>query len=117
MKKTLLQFKTIAVLFTFAFCSQTFAGTNTWSGASGVNLNWSNQTNWISNSAPGANDEARFLNGGATNDGVTTTETVTTNTTVNRVWVGSTNLSHNILINPGVTLTVAGTNDNGFGPL
>src|SRR6185503_12683588 len=91
------------------------AGTNTWSGPSGGD--WSTPGNWTPAGPPGANDEARFFNPGAVPD-ATVDNIISANTTIQTLWIGQTNpANHNMQINAGVTLTVTGTNDNGYGPL
>jgi autotransporter-associated beta strand protein len=111
-------YRAAAALFAaFATAYVTNATTNTWSGAPNPASAWSTAGNWSPAGPPGANDDARFFNPGATNDLVSTSSIVTNNTTIRSLWFGQTNGFHNILINPGVTLTIAGTNDNGWGPL
>jgi len=96
-----------------------------WTGASGIDLNWSTPGNWSPAGPPGAADEARFLDAGSTNDNVSINNIVSTDITIERLWVGPTNgltdgsviAAHNLLINQSVTLTVRGTNDNGSGPI
>jgi hypothetical protein len=64
------------------------------------------------------NDLAQFSDTGSVGLGAATlTINVTSDTTVRNVWFGQTNLQHNMVIDAGVTLTIAGTNDNGWGPL
>jgi fibronectin-binding autotransporter adhesin len=92
------------------------AGTNAWS-ALGGDLFWSTTGNWSPNGPPGSNDEARFFNPGAVAD-TTVDIVVSASTNVQRLWFGQTNgPNQNMTINSGVTLTVSGTNDNGYGPL
>src|SRR6185503_7723933 len=62
-------------------------------------------------------DGARFFDPGAAPDAATVNITVSANTTIRSLWFGNTNGFHNMLIEPGVTLTVRGTNDNGYGRL
>jgi autotransporter-associated beta strand protein len=92
------------------------AATNTWSGAAG-NLIWHTAGNWLPSGPPGGNDDTLFFNSGATNGLGLASTVVTNNTAVRSVWVGPTNGIHNLVINSGATLTVAGTNHNGYGPL
>lgn len=96
-----------------------------WTGASGIDLNWSTPGNWSPAGPPGVADEARFLDAGSTNDNVSINNIVSADITIERLWVGPTNgvtdgsmiAAHNLLISPGMTLTVRGTNDNGSGPI
>jgi fibronectin-binding autotransporter adhesin len=97
-----------------ASCSVVLAGNFTWIGASGGD--WQTAGNWSPSGPPGTNDEARFFNAGAVAD-ATIDNVVSTDTTIQRLWIGQTNNIHNMGINAGVTLTIAGTNDNGWGPL
>jgi len=96
----------------------------TWSGASGTGLLWATAGNWTPGGPPGTLDEAQFSNPGATNDQALVSTVISASTTIERLWIGPTtglfnqpNPIHHILINPGVTLTVAGTAHNGNGPL
>src|SRR5262252_8342144 len=92
------------------------AGTNAWS-ALGGDLFWSTAGNWSPGGPPGSNDEARFFNPGVVAD-ATVDIVVSASTNVQRLWFGQTNgPNHNMMLNPGVILTVSGTNDNGYGPL
>ncbi|MDE3068484.1 MAG: hypothetical protein KGJ60_13185 [Verrucomicrobiota bacterium] len=90
--------------------------TNAWTGASGTDLNWSTPGNWTPAGPPGPNDDAIFLDQGATNDAVSINNIISADTTVESVWIAPTNGSttnteaFNTLIQPGVTLTVTGTN-------
>src|SRR5207248_8121045 len=91
------------------------AGTNAWSALGGDTF-WSTAGNWSPNGPPGANDEARFFNPGAVAD-TTPDIVVSASTNVQRLWFGQTNgPNDNMTLNSGVTLTVGGTNDNGYGP-
>jgi autotransporter-associated beta strand protein len=92
------------------------ASTNAWSAVGG-DLFWSTAGNWSPSGPPGPNDEARFFNPGAVAD-VTVDIVVSVSTNVQRLWFGQTNgPNHNMTINSNVTLTVSGTNDNGYGPI
>jgi autotransporter-associated beta strand protein len=94
------------------------AATNTWNFTGVPPGDWGTSGNWSPAVLPGPNDEARFFNPGSVSDTTTIDNVVSTNTTVQRLWIGQTNLpNHNLSINAGVTLTIAGTNDNGYGPL
>jgi autotransporter-associated beta strand protein len=83
----------------------------------GGDLLWSTPANWSPLGPPGPNDDARFFDPGAAPDTATVGNIVSVNSTVRSLWFGNTNGFHNMLIEPGVTLTVRGTNDNGYGRL
>ncbi len=95
------------------------AANKVWSAASGTDTNWSNAANWSPTGAPGTSDDALFFDPGATNENVDPTSVVDSSRTVHALRFGQTNNLeiHNLFISPGVTLSVVGTNDNGFGPL
>jgi autotransporter-associated beta strand protein len=88
-----------------------------WNGASGANLFWVTPGNWVTGGSPGINDDALFFDVGTTNENISPTSFVTANTTIRALRLGQTNGIHNLVINSGVTLTVTGTNHNGYGPL
>jgi len=117
MKKTSFIYWAAVALATVAVPRVINAATNYWSGASGVDTNWSTAGNWSPASVPGLNDDAIFFDTGGAVDNLTPSSAVTANTTISHLWVGQTNGFQNIQINAGVTLTIAGTNDNGWGPL
>src|SRR6185295_6019461 len=94
-----------------AITSVSHAATNTWTGPTGGD--WSTPGNWTPSGPPGTNDEARFYNTGAVPD-ATIDNIVSTDTTIQRLWIGQTNNILNLQINAGVTLTIGGTNDNGY---
>jgi autotransporter-associated beta strand protein len=107
--------RTVAVLSTLvALPHAGMAASLDWSG---VDLFWSAPAAWSPLGPPGANDDVRFFDSGAAPDAATINNTVSANTTIRSLWFGNTNGFHNMLIEPGVTLTVRGTNDNGFGRL
>jgi autotransporter-associated beta strand protein len=83
----------------------------------GGDLLWSTPANWSPLGPPGVNDDARFFDPGGAPDTATINNTVSADITVRSLWFGHTNGFHNTLIDPGVTLTVRGTNDNGYGRL
>ncbi len=93
------------------------AANSTWSGASGTDLFWSTAGNWSPSVVPATTNDALFFDQGAVNNETTFDNIVTNSMTVHALRLGQTNGIHNVFINPGVTLTVSGTNDNGFGPL
>src|SRR5260370_5770465 len=105
---------TTSIATSLAMARLASAANFTWSGPSGGD--WTNSSNWSPSGPPGTNDEARFFNPGAVAD-ATIDNVVSTNMTIQRLWVGQTNNIHNMAINSGVTLTIAGTNDNGWGAL
>ena len=72
----------IAILsLVFSPVTPAFAATQTWDGLGGNN-NWANGTNWVSGTAPVANDSLVFAG--------TTRLTTNNNTTANRVYAGIT---------------------------
>jgi autotransporter-associated beta strand protein len=83
----------------------------------GGDLLWPTPANWSPLGPPGPNDDARFFDPGGAPDANTVNNVVSVDTTVRSLWFGHTNGFHNMLIEPGVTLTLRGTNDNGFGRL
>src|SRR5690349_11158344 len=117
MKKHPYTFWAVAAVAMIAILPTANAATNTWTGTSGTDIFWPTPGNWNPSGPPGVGDEARFFNQGAVND-ATIDNIVTANTTIERLWIGQTNPpNHNMTINAGVTLTVMGTADNGYGPL
>src|SRR5437764_5286014 len=118
MKKHPLQHWAIAALAVFASTQilNLKAATNAWI-VGGSDILWATPGNWSPAGPPGAGDEARFFNPGAVSD-ATADNTVAADTTIERLWIGHTNPpNHNMTINAGVTLTISGTADNGYGPL
>jgi fibronectin-binding autotransporter adhesin len=92
------------------------AATNTWN-FTGSGGDWLTSGNWTPAGPPGVSDEARFFNAGAVAD-TSIDNIVSSNMTIQRLWIGQTNgPNHNLSINAGVTLSIIGTNDNGYGPL
>ncbi len=117
MKKHPTPYWAIAAITAIAITRTLNAATNTWTGTSGSDIFWSTPGNWSPSGPPGAGDQAQFFNQGAVND-ATADNVVTADTIIERLWIGQTNPpNHNFTINPGVTLTVQGTADNGYGPL
>jgi autotransporter-associated beta strand protein len=115
MKKHPLQHWAMTLLI-IASVQSLHAANKVWSAASGTDTNWSNGANW-NGGVPGITDTALFFDVGETNNNTNITGAVIANTTVNSLRLGDTNGIHNLFINPGVTLTVTGTNNNGFGLL
>lgn len=82
-----------------------------WSGA-GANKNWSTAGNWNGGTIPGVNDEVIFSQGGAQTS-LVTNSIVDVNTTIASLrfaLVDSKTNFQTVLINPGVTLNITGTN-------
>jgi autotransporter-associated beta strand protein len=120
MKKTsLYNYWAMAGLACFAITTSANAVTNTWTGTSGVDLRWVTAGNWSPSGQPNTTDTALFLALGTTNDNVSPSSIIDTSRTINALRLAETNGvgEHNLVINSGVTLTVAGTNQNGFGLL
>ena len=101
---------------------QTRADTNIWAGLSAETLNWSAPVNWSLNAVPTVNDTVVFGDaGGFTNaQGVVNNIVDSSITISNLVYSGRSNSVvlyndfHTTQINSGVTLSVAGTNQNLF---
>jgi hypothetical protein len=81
-------------------------------------INWSDPTNWFLTPVPAPVDTAYFDNTGesASPGAVAVDNIVDENLTVLALWYAETNSDevygwHNTVINPGVTLTIVGTND------
>ncbi len=115
MKNRSQQFRTVlALAIQIAMVQLASAAPFNFAGPSGAD--WLLPASWSPAGPPGANDEARFFNPGAVAD-ATIDAIVSSNLTIQRLWIGQTNNIHNIGINAGVTLTISGTDDNGWGPL
>jgi len=115
MKAKLPTFRVLApLLAVVAFVHSVNAATNIWTGPSGGD--WSTPGNWTPSGPPGSADEARFFDPGAVAD-ATLDNIVSVNTFIQRLWIGQTNNVHNMGINAGVTLSIVGTDDNGYGVL
>src|SRR6188474_1930439 len=99
MKKGLEYLHTLAcIVVSIAFAPLAGAATFDWSGASGLDLFWVTPGNWSPSGPPGTSDDARFFNPGAVAD-ATIDSTLTTSTTVQRLWFGQTNgPNHNLMI-------------------
>ncbi|HXI72295.1 MAG TPA: autotransporter-associated beta strand repeat-containing protein [Verrucomicrobiae bacterium] len=120
MKKNSPQLATKIVLAAGLLAAQVVQGANsTWSGASGTDLFWSTAGNWSPSGVPATTNDALFFDAGASNDIISTSSIISANQTIRALRFGQTNAAeiHNLFINSGVTLTVAGTNSNGYGPL
>jgi len=100
----------IAVLTAVFTAQPSSAATNVWSGASGTDLLWATPSNWSPAGPPSTLDDAQFFDPGAALDLSAPNNIVAQNRTIQSLWYGQTNGFHYTLINPGVTLTVSGTN-------
>jgi autotransporter-associated beta strand protein len=109
----------VVVMAVMALANPAPAANSTWSGASGTGLLWSTAGNWSPSGSPGVNDTAQFFDNGATNavGSAAIDNEVSANKTIQYLWLSQTNGIHNMQIDSGVTLTVAGTNYNGYGPI
>src|ERR1019366_5103855 len=76
----------------------------------GVNGNWSNPGNWSPSGAPGSSNDVQFSDLGLVGSAGTVDNTVDAAFTLGSLTHGQTNNYHTTLINPGLTLTVNGTN-------
>src|ERR1035441_7491671 len=76
----------------------------------GVNGNWSNPGNWSPSGAPGSSNDVQFSDLGLIGSAGTVDNTVDAAFTLGSLTYGQTNNYHTTLINPGLTLTVNGTN-------
>jgi hypothetical protein len=76
----------------------------------GVNGNWSNPGNWSPSGAPGSSNDVQFSDLGLVGSAGTVDNTVDAAFTLGSLTYGQTNNYHTTLINPGLTLTVTGTN-------
>ena len=117
MKKTLLKLRWMTC-FTVIATTQLLHGANVpWNGASGANLFWNTSGNWLTRAAPERAMTRSSFYAGTTNDNFSINSEITANTTVHALRLGQRNGNHNLQIDSGVTLTVTGTNHNGYGPL
>ena len=117
MKKTSLLLCSLTALMIVVTAHYANGANDPWNGSSGVDLFWLTPGNWVAGGPPGLSDDALFFDVGTTNDNISPTSIVTANTTIHALRLGQTNGIHNLIINSGVTLTVSGTNHNGYGPL
>jgi fibronectin-binding autotransporter adhesin len=107
MRKVTLHLRALGLLaissFTISFAS---AATFYWSGASGVDQNWSTSGNWTPSGSPGAPDSAIFTNTATVADAVTINNIVSANTTVTSLIYTNTTSGqwHVTQIPSGVTL-------------
>src|ERR1035441_4798288 len=76
----------------------------------GVNGNWSNPGNWSPSGAPGSSNDVQFSDLGLVGGAGTVDNTVDAAFTLGSLTYGQTNNYHTTLINPGLTLTMTGTN-------
>jgi hypothetical protein len=83
-----------------------------WTAGGGVNKNWSSSANWSAGTIPGVNDEVIFGQSGAQTN-VITNSIVDANTTIASIrfsMIDSKTNFQTLLISPGVTLNITGTN-------
>ncbi|HEX9046714.1 MAG TPA: immunoglobulin domain-containing protein, partial [Verrucomicrobiae bacterium] len=93
-----------------ASCFSAVAGTVIWSAGSITDTNWSDSANWLGGTAPGAGDDVKFFNLGATATvGVPNSYADAFGGTVASLQFGQTNLAQTVAISNGVTLNVNGT--------
>jgi autotransporter-associated beta strand protein len=78
-----------------------------WSGGSAPDLDWPNAGNWLPVAVPGKITDVRFIDLGATSDGVSANNIVPAKMAVRSLAYAQTNGYHHTLIRPGVTLTVS----------
>ncbi len=84
-----------------------------WAGTT-VGGNWSDTSQWQGGAVPGSGDDVIFTEAGATNSAITNS-IVNVNTTIGSLRFAQTNAQfQTLLINPGVTLSVTGTNGLSF---
>jgi len=102
----------IAVLTGVLAGQTSFADTNVWTGASGTDLLWATPANWSPAGPPSTPDDAQFFDPGAAIDLSTPNNIVAQSRTIRSLWYGQTNGFHYTLLNPGVTLTLSGTETN-----
>src|SRR5262245_57068197 len=100
----------ILIVFSALILTDRFASAAplTWTGSSGAGIAWSTPQNWSPLGPPVVGDDVRFFDLGAAVDTLTVNNIISANTTVRSLWLGQTNGFHNMLIEPGVTLTVQG---------
>src|SRR5579864_8219437 len=83
------------------------AATIVWSGASGVDTNWSDSANWVGGILPGPSDDVKFFDMGAGAQGVVSNVVDGAfGGYIGTLQYGNTNNSHTTLIASGVTLNV-----------
>src|SRR6185437_7953882 len=86
-----------------------------WTGASGQDIIWSDGQNWGNGASPGASDNVKFFDIGATNAAGVVNNIVDSDTTIVSLQFGNTNGFHTMQIVPGATLTISGsTGANGY---
>lgn len=99
--------------FTGLYVYDLSAATNTWSGASGTDTNWSNAANWTGG-LPGSGDDAKFASAGAATATNLINNVVDATTTVASLQFNNLNYNqnptnaHTTLIGDGQTLNVTG---------
>jgi len=118
MKRNLNLLRALACLTAGILAIQNSTAANSvWSGASGSDIFWGTAGNWSPSGVPATANDALFFDPGASNNNISASSIVTGNMTVHALRFGQTNGIQNLFINSGVTLTVAGINDNGYGQL
>jgi autotransporter-associated beta strand protein len=105
-------YSAIATLTVVLAAQTSSAATNVWSGASGTDLLWSTPANWSPSGPPLPGDDAQFFDPGGALDLSTPNNIVAQSRTIRSLWFGQTNGFHYTLINPGMTLTLSGTETN-----
>ncbi len=103
----------LALALTLPFLtSATHATSIVWSGASGVNTNWSTAANWFGGAVPGSGDDVKFYDAGTNlTPGLPSTLVDAAFTgTIGTLQLGNTNGFHTIFIAPGTTLSVLNGN-------
>jgi autotransporter-associated beta strand protein len=119
MKKTsLYNYWAMASLALVAGTLHLNAANKFWTAGSGTDTTWSTALNWSPSGSPSTNDDVRFFDTGSTNGGgLFVSSVVTASTNIHSLIFGQTNNNevHNLYISSGATLTVSGTNNNGYG--
>lgn len=88
------------------------AATIVWSGASGVDSNWSTGANWVNTTAPGSADDVKFydLDNVATVSNINNVVDLSFPGTIGSLQYGNTNGFHTTSITNGETLNLTGAN-------
>ena len=101
------------------FTLNSLANAIIWSGASGVDTNWSDSANWIGSAAPGSADDVKFFDTGSvvTASNINNIVDLSYAGTIASLQYGNTNGTHTTLITNGATLNVTGVNGLTVGTL